>query len=220
MPDYQKGQIYSIRSYQTDDIYIGSTCDNLRKRFSSHKSQYKANLKDKNNNISCFKILKYDDAYIELIEDYPCDNKQQLLKQEGVCIRATENCINRCVAGRTPKQYKEDNKEILKEKRKKYREDNADKIKEQRKVQYALNSERQAQYRKDKKEHYEQWRIDNVEVLKEKKRQYYIKNKEILKEKMKVSYEKNKERDRERSKRHYEKNKVLINQKRIDAKKT
>lgn len=29
MPDYNKGKIYSLRSHQTNDIYIGSTCQKL-----------------------------------------------------------------------------------------------------------------------------------------------------------------------------------------------
>ena len=37
MPNYQNGKIYKIHSYQTDDIYIGSTTNTLSRRFSEHK---------------------------------------------------------------------------------------------------------------------------------------------------------------------------------------
>ena len=37
MSDFQKGKIYIITNDYNDEIYIGSTCDTLVKRFSAHK---------------------------------------------------------------------------------------------------------------------------------------------------------------------------------------
>ena len=90
--DYQKGQIYAIRSHQTDLIYIGSTCSPLYKRFYEHK-------KKSNNRISK-QITQYEDAYIELIEDFPCNSKKELNRREGQHMRNAENCINKKIAGR------------------------------------------------------------------------------------------------------------------------
>jgi hypothetical protein len=58
------------------------------------------------------KILfeKYDDVRIELIEEFPCENKMELNKREGHYIRTLE-CVNKLVAGRTKKEWREDNKE-------------------------------------------------------------------------------------------------------------
>ena len=42
MPDYSKGKIYAIKSYQCDDIYIGSTVNKLSDRLSYHKTHYKS----------------------------------------------------------------------------------------------------------------------------------------------------------------------------------
>ena len=39
MPDYSKGKIYKITNDLNDDVYIGSTCDTLSRRFSNHKSK-------------------------------------------------------------------------------------------------------------------------------------------------------------------------------------
>ena len=104
MPDYQKGQIYKLWSPQgeEDEIYFGSTCDKLYKRKSHHK----------NHPLCSSKILfeKYDDIRIELIQEYPCNNKAELEKKEGEFIR-TNKCLNRRVAGRTMKEYVEDHKE-------------------------------------------------------------------------------------------------------------
>jgi hypothetical protein len=61
----------------------------------------------------------YNDVRIELIEEYPCDNKIQLNKKEGEHIR-NNTCLNRCIPGRTKKErekkYRENNKEHLNKK--------------------------------------------------------------------------------------------------------
>ena len=36
--DLSKGNIYIITNDYNDDVYIGSTCDTLIKRFSAHKN--------------------------------------------------------------------------------------------------------------------------------------------------------------------------------------
>ena len=78
MPDYSKGKIYAIKSYQCDDIYIGSTVNKLSDRLSYHKTHYKSFLNDAHNYMTSFEILQFDDAFIELIEEYPCENRNQL----------------------------------------------------------------------------------------------------------------------------------------------
>jgi len=57
-----KGQIYKLTSSHTDQIYIGSTKNNLQKRLYNHKSNKK--------NISPQNIIKYDDCQIILIEEF------------------------------------------------------------------------------------------------------------------------------------------------------
>jgi hypothetical protein len=98
---YANGQIYAIRSHQTDLIYIGSTTQPLHKRFYEHNRSKKT--------VSSKEIMKYEDAYIELIEDFPCNSKKELNRREGHHIRNTENCVNKCVAGRTKKEWIVDN---------------------------------------------------------------------------------------------------------------
>ena len=60
-----------------------------------------------------------ENCKIELIENYPCANREELLKREGHHIKNNE-CLNRCVAGRTINEWKEDNKEHYEETRKAY----------------------------------------------------------------------------------------------------
>jgi len=85
--------------------------------------------------MSSFEVIQHGDSYIELIEDFPCERKEQLLRREGEVIRASE-CVNIRIAGRTDAEYYKDNAERYK----RYRQEpeNAEKI-----AQY------QKQYRKD-----------------------------------------------------------------------
>ena len=73
---YQRGQIYTIRSHQTDQFYIGSTTQPLHKRLHSHRTHYKLwsadNTKGK---CSSYEIIKNEDNYIELLEDFKCNSK-------------------------------------------------------------------------------------------------------------------------------------------------
>ena len=133
MPDYQKGKIYKLWSPQGNEIYIGSTVNSLAKRLSQHKSYRDCNSK--------YLFENYDDVKIELIEEYPCNNKMELNRKEGQHIR-NNKCLNTCIAGRTKKEYYQNNKERIKEKAKEYNKDNKEDIKE-----------REKKYRENNKEH-------------------------------------------------------------------
>jgi hypothetical protein len=112
---YQKGVIYTIRSFKTDKYYIGSTTSPLYKRLYQHKQDYKRNKKGIFGKVSSCEILEFDDAYIELLENYPCNSKMELERREGELIRLYKNdCVNKCILGRTIEEWKEDNKEHLK----------------------------------------------------------------------------------------------------------
>ena len=120
--DYQGGKIYTIRSPETDKYYIGSTTQTLPKRFYEHKKDYERFQDGKKHNITSFQILELEGAYIELLELYPTNSKAELERREGQLIRENrDNCVNRCIAGRTNKEYKKDNKQHLLEKAKDYR---------------------------------------------------------------------------------------------------
>lgn len=106
------GRVYCIRSHQTPNIYIGSTKQILCMRMGSHRRDYKKFLNNKTNYITSFEILKYGDAYIELIEEVECETKSQLWAREGHYIR-TMDCVNKIIVGRTVAEYREDNKEHL-----------------------------------------------------------------------------------------------------------
>ena len=100
----QTGYVYALRSYQTDDIYIGSTFGVLRQRLYQHKKNLEQYNAGKQNYITSYEIVKFDDAFIEMIEKYENVNKMELHKHEGVTIRNTGNCVNKNIAGGKTKE--------------------------------------------------------------------------------------------------------------------
>jgi len=170
---YHNSKIYTIRSHQCETYYIGSTTQALYKRLSGHRNDFKAyNKSNGGRYLTSFEIIKYDDHYIELLEEYKCENKQQLERREGELIRENKkNCINVVVAGRTIKEYNIDNFEMLRKKSEEYRKLHRNE---------AIN--------RSKKYH-----EDNREIIIEKFKIYRNNNKEYFKE-----YEKNRKNKKER----------------------
>ncbi len=144
---YARGKIYSIRSHQTDKIYIGSTINTLTKRFHDHKKDYKRFMNEKFSYISSFEIIPFDDCYIELIENFPCNSKAELERKEGEHIRATQ-CVNKHIVGQNPKEYYQNNKEQITLRHKQYYEANKELIKLQSKEYRDANKEKIKEYHK------------------------------------------------------------------------
>ena len=123
------GRVYSIRSHQTTDIYIGSTTQTLSQRMTDHRKNYKQYLDKKKNYITSYEIIQYEDAYIELLFEGEFESKNALERKEGNYIREM-NCVNKIIAGRTPKEWREDNKDHVAEHMTQYREENKTQIAE------------------------------------------------------------------------------------------
>ena len=124
MADYSNGKIYQICSLLTDKIYIGSTIRTLNNRFNEHKSDYK--LYSEGNFIkqsSSFKMLKYGDCFIELVEDYPCQSRTELELREGeLQLQFIDIIVNKRIAGQTKKEYYKANRDNIIKKKKEYYE--------------------------------------------------------------------------------------------------
>lgn len=110
--DYKNGKIYRIICEETGRQYIGSTCSTLVKRLSIHKK--------KGNKASCKDFIN---PKIFLIEDYPCERKDQLLMRERYHMENTE-----CVNLNRPIVSKEERKQYLKQYCKQYNIVNAQEI--------------------------------------------------------------------------------------------
>jgi predicted GIY-YIG superfamily endonuclease len=135
---FNKSMIYVIRSYHTDQYYIGSTTQILCKRFSDHNMQYKRYLREGSGFTTSFKIIELGDAYIELLEEINCENRPQLEKREGELIRMHKSsCVNMVIPCRTMKEYRTDNCDKIAEQKTLWRIKNSEKINEQRRAKYA-----------------------------------------------------------------------------------
>lgn len=155
MPDYQKGKIYKLVSDHTDEIYIGSTIQKLCARLGGHACGFRKGI------IKCTskKLFELGKVKIVLIENCPCDSKEQLLKRERHYIESMV-CININIPGRTMAENYQDKKEHYQKINKEYKLKNKDKIKEQTK----------------------EYRLKNKDKIKE----YCLKNKDKIKERNKV----------------------------------
>lgn len=162
MPNYANGKVYTIRSHQTPLVYVGSTTIGLQQRLAEHRSKFK------NGKLTCssIEIIKYDDAYIELLEEFKCENRTQLNAREGHYIRQLD-CVNKRIEGRTPREWRDDNKEAIAKHKKAYREDNKEKLAERKKDYYCDNREKileyKKQYRETHREQIKQYKTQNQE---------------------------------------------------------
>ena len=186
MPDFKNGKIYKLWCHETDEIYIGSTTQTLGQRLSKHKAP-------SNSSSSKFLFEKSNNVMIELIELYPCENKMELTKKEGEYIRELD-CINKVIAGRTVKEWKEDNPEYHVEYKKEYYKNNKEVI-----------TEKSKEYRKN-----------NREAVAKTVKKYFEKNKEAITEYNKEYCKKNKEAITEYNKEYREKNKEAITKKELE----
>lgn len=149
--DYKNGKIYKIVSDLTDNIYIGSTCQLLCKRLAKHKSNYKGFLNKKDSYITSYKLIELGETRIELIEDFPCERKEQLNAREGYYIKLFKDiCVNKTIMGRTEKEWINDNRDKKAKIDKKYRESHKDKTAERKKKYYEANKDKIAEKAKQK----------------------------------------------------------------------
>tara|TARA_R110000850_G_scaffold97767_1_gene203671 strand:- start:56 stop:667 length:612 start_codon:yes stop_codon:yes gene_type:complete len=139
---YERGKIYAIRSHLTDEIYVGSTCEPaLARRLAQHRSDHKRFQRIGGSCPSSRFILQFGDAYIELLELFPCEFKDELTRREGEHIRNIGNCVNKRIEGRTLAEWKDDNRESLKTWHKQHYLDNRESIKIKSKQYYLYNNE-------------------------------------------------------------------------------
>ncbi len=175
--DYSKGKIYKIEpicEHEDDEVYYGSTTKQyLSHRMDHHRSDYKLWKDKKRNSISVFIIFdKYgvENCKIHLIEDFPCERKDQLEAREAY-YQKNNPCVNKHIARRTYQEYYLDKKDTIRQKHKQYYEENKEAI--------ALQSKKM--------------REENPENNKKKCKQYYHTHREQQLIKLKVYRDKNKE---------------------------
>ena len=71
-------KIYQDLSYTRDVVYIGSTCDTLSKCMSNFRSKSKSRINHAHDKFYMMIHQSYINCKIELIEDFPCNNEEEL----------------------------------------------------------------------------------------------------------------------------------------------
>ncbi len=175
---YNNSIIYIIKCKDETikDCYIGSTVDLCRRKLDHKTRCNNPNSKEYNykKNIFIRDNGGTDNFYFDILENVNCNTRKELNKLEGEYIKLYKPSLNTNIAGRTKKEYKEDNKEYTKEYNKEYRELNKEYYKEYRE----LHKDKINEYKKD-------WYNNNKLQIKEKKKEYYEKNKDIIDQKIK-----------------------------------
>ena len=115
-----------------------------------------------------------DKFYIELIKEYPCDNKDQLRAVEGEYIRQMGTLNNR-IEARTKQEYINDTKERKREYDKQRREDKREELKQQKREYYSKHKE---ECNKRNKENY----YKNKEAILQKNKEYEENHKEDIRQ--------------------------------------
>lgn len=180
MVNYENGKIYKL--VIGDLTYIGSTVQSLAKRKGGHKGNFNMWLEGRCNFVSSFKLFELGNPDIILIENCPCENKEELHRRERYYIESIE-CVNKVIPTRTGDEYREANRKKYSE----YYENNKDKLKEQSKVYYENNKETIIKKHK-------LWKESNKDKVKKQRKVYYEDNKEKFREKSKQYKEANKEK--------------------------
>ena len=165
-------------------FYYGSTYEELSKRFWRHKNQYKLYSEGKRkyptSSFSLFDEFGEDNCKIELVEKYPCESKEDLLKREGHYIR-NNTCVNKVVSGRTQQEYNEDHKEIFQQYYENYRKEKKEHLNAKSKENYNQNREavieRTTTYQKE-----------HPEKTREIQRRHYQKHKDTINERRNQKY--------------------------------
>ena len=175
---YKNGRIYKITDINYTECYIGSTIEKLCTRMAKHRYEYlqykKGNKKKgKTTSYNLFDKYGYENLKIELIENFECNSKEELYKREGFHIQNNE-CINKNIAGRTHKEWYNDNKNkrliyhkmhyndnksIILKKNQLYRTKNKNKISQQMQKYNIKNKDNITQY---KKLHYKAKKIQKI----------------------------------------------------------
>jgi hypothetical protein len=186
MPDYSKGKIYTIRCHSNDKlIYVGCTTTSLSVRLAGHKRNVKISLYKYINNPE--NNTTWDDWYIELYENFPCNCKEELNKRENEVIRDLAT-INERGFYIDRKDYRKQNKDEIKAKIKEWREQNKDELlakkkeyREQNKdIILAKAKEYHAQNRDKILAKHKEWREQNKDEIKAKKKEYRERKKKSL----------------------------------------
>jgi len=162
MMDYKNGKIYKLVNDVNDIIYIGSTTQPLYKRFDWHKRRSRNESGKKVKLYRAISEIGIDHFKIVLIEEYPCENRQQLFARETEMIIRFDsikngyNMIKSYVSDEEYaewlKKYKISNKDYFSSIAKEHHKNNREILLSKMKEYYINNREKKLEYYKNNKE--------------------------------------------------------------------
>lgn len=125
MKDYSQGKIYKLQGNGL--TYYGSTCEPTlaRRRKTKHKSNYKRYLNGTYHYVTSFKCFEKNSCNptIILVENYPCNNSDELLFARERYYIENKECVNKTIPNRTDAEYYQCNKEKIKALNSQYKKD-------------------------------------------------------------------------------------------------
>lgn len=94
MSKYDHGKIYKLTNDMNGDTYIGSTTDPITKRLKGHIGYVRHRLTDERKLYSVMREVGEHHFKIELIEEYPCSSRKELLLREEYYINQLKPTLN------------------------------------------------------------------------------------------------------------------------------
>lgn len=168
---YSKAVIYKIYSIdEPDKFYVGSTANSIWRRFYYHKKYTKTR---KSFFYTEVNRLGWDKFKIEVIENFPCNNRQELFAEEERIRSETNAYYNTRRAYLTEEQRKE----LIKECCKIYQDNHRAEIAEQHAKYYAEHKDYRYNHKEEIKEWNKTYRDNHKEEIKERQKNYYKEHK-------------------------------------------
>jgi hypothetical protein len=156
--DYSKTQIYKLKhkdDYNDENIYVGHTTNWVKRKYHHNWC-----CKSENNKEYGEKKYKYirenggwDEWIMDWIENYPCNNEREAQAREQYHIDLNNSRLNEVRAFTTQEEHRE--------RRREYKEENKEKLKEDNKNWYENNKGNHRQKAK-------KWYDNNQDKVKEK----------------------------------------------------
>ena len=103
---YSNGKIYKLVNNVDDEIYVGSTCTPLAKRWYEHK-KYAERFPERRVYKHFLRAIGLSNVRIILIEEYACSNRRQLGKRERFWFDQLQPSLNMQVPSRSREEYEQ-----------------------------------------------------------------------------------------------------------------
>ena len=103
MPNYQNGKIYKLVNDVDNDIYVGSTTTSLSMRKSKHVNSAKT--RSDRCVYEHLNEIGWDNVKIILIENFPCDSREELVARERYWFEQLQPTLNIQCPGRNKKEW-------------------------------------------------------------------------------------------------------------------